>query len=533
MTLSLQQKRSLKLLIQREPKLYKAIYFHLNTRGEMLTFGDRPYMIELYRDKTKEIVIKKSVQCGVSEYLIIDMLDNAENGLSTFYVLPTYSLRNTFVANRIDRLFNNVPYYNSQMSRAQGDADSSSMKHYAKAALKFVGSNTPNEFKEFPADVLVIDEYDECDADNIAKAPDRIKASKHRIKKFVGNPTFEDFGIDAEYKLSDQKEWVVKCDSCGNYQKLDFFKQVVKEINENAYELRDKEWSKKCGRDILCYCIHCEKPFNRLNRDSHWERQNPSSDVSGYHFTRMMQANTTIEELYTTFRKALSNPSKMQAFYNSDLGEPYRASNVALSDYLLEQCVEKGYFMPQTAQECVAGIDVGSVLHVKISQIVEGKRKSVFIGTVPRFEDVDNLIKVYGINCCVIDALPETHKAKELRDRHPGRVFLCTFHAKEGSVKGISINDEEQTISVDRTQSMDDSHADILLGNVILPENARTIADGDCYDQMCAPKRTFDQDGNRYVWKEGSKADHFRLADNYEKLASVLSVQMGVKAWDL
>lgn len=531
--LSEQQKKSLKRLIEREPKIYKALYFHRNTRGEVLSFADRPYMIELYRDRSKEMVIKKSVQCGVSEFLIVDMLDNAENGLSTFYVLPTYSLRNTFVANRIDRLFNNVPYYNNQMSKAQGDADSSSMKHYGKAALKFVGSNTPNEFKEFPADVLVIDEFDECDADNIAKAPDRIKASEHRIKKLVGNPTFEDFGIDAEFKLSDQKEWVVKCDECGNYQKLDFFKQVVSEVNENAYELRDKEWKQNCGRDIFCFCIHCNKPFNRLSRDAHWERQNPSSGISGYHFTRMMQSNTTIEELYSTFQKAQSNPSKMQAFFNSDLGEPYRASNVALSDYLLEQCVEQGYLMPQSAQECVAGVDVGSVLHVKISQVVEGKRKAVFIGTVPRFEDVDNLIKQYGVICCVIDALPETHKAKELRDRHPSKVYLCTFHAKDGSTKGISINQDEQSISVDRTQSMDDSHSDILLQNVILPEDARTIDGGGFYEQMCAPKRVFDQQGNRFVWREGSKADHFRLADNYEKLASVLSVQMGVKAWDL
>ena len=499
----------------------------------MLSFADRPYMIELYRDKSREMVIKKSVQCGVSEYLIVDMLDNAERGLSTFYVLPTYSLRNTFVANRIDRLFKNVRYYGNQMGDAQGDADSASMKHYAKAALKFVGSNTPNEFKEFPADVLVIDEYDECDADNIAKAPDRIKASEHRIKKFVGNPTFEDFGIDAEYKLSDQKEWVVKCDSCGQYQKLDFFKQVVNETSENVYELRDKEWAKGCGRDIHCFCLHCEKPFNRLNRDAHWERQNPSSDISGYHFTRMMQSNTTIEELYTTFVKAQSNPSKMQAFFNSDLGEPYRASNVALSEFLLEKCVHKGYYMPQTARECVMGVDVGSVLHVKISIVEDGKRKAAFIATVPRFEDIDHLIGLFNVQICVIDALPETHKAKELRDRHPGVVWLCTFHAKEGSTKEISIDQENQSISVDRTLSMDDRHADILLQNVVLPENARTIDEGRFYEQMCAPKRVFDQEGNRFVWKEGSKADHYRLADNYEKLAQVLSTQMGVKAWDL
>ena len=190
--------------------------------------------------------------------------------------------------------------------------------------------------------------------------------------------------------------------------------------------------------------------------------------------------------------------------------------------------------MPQTAKGCVAGVDVGSVLNVKISKLdEEGNRISQYIGTVPTFEDIDRLIAQYGIECLVIDALPETHKVKELRDRNRGIVWMCEYHSKQGSTKGLTIDDDEYKVSIDRTQSLDNSHSDILLKKVIYPSNARKIDEGNFYKQMCAPKRIFKEDKNRYIWDEGGKPDHYRHAENYEKIAQDLIQATGVKIWDL
>lgn len=495
-----------------------------------MSFADHPYMADLYLDESQEIVIQKSVQCGVSEWLVVRSLANAENGLSTFYVLPTFTLRNTFVQNRISKLFQVVPYYAEKLKHAQGQSDSTSMKHYASGTLKFVGSNTPNEFKEFPADVMVIDEYDECDQENIAKAPDRIKSSEHRIQIKIGNPTFDDFGINKEFQRSDQKEWVVECHHCKKYQPLDWFKQVVHEKAEGFYELIDEKWSESSNRDIKIFCAHCQKPMNRLSKNAFWRASNPKSRISGYHFTRMMQSNTTIRELWDIFQTALTDPSKLQAFYNSDLGLAYSAKSVSLSDFLLNQCCQD-YVMPSSSTFCVMGVDVGSVLHVKISKVDGSKRISQFIGTVHSFEEIDRLIEQYDVMTCVVDALPETHEAKKLRDRQTGRVYLCSYTGGKGSVQEMRIDDKDMHVTVDRTQSMDESHSDILLKKVVLPKDAKNIDNGDFYAQMQKPKRKYDETAGRYVWTD-EKPDHYRHADNYEKIAMKILGE-GPQIWAL
>ncbi len=497
-----------------------------------MSFAGKKYLLAIYNDNSKAIVIMKSVQCGISEWLIIETLTKGEIGLSTFYVLPKFDLRNTFVANRVDKLFNMVPFYRQLLKEAIGDADSKQIKHFANGTIKFASSNTISDFSEFPADMVIIDELDRCDQNNLAFAADRVKASKHKLIRKVGNPTITGFGISDEFKASDQKEWMVRCEHCATYQELDFFKNVVEEVQEGEYELRDKEWTKESGRDIHTICANCQKPFNRLNEDAYWHRKNPESETSGYHITRLMDAGTPVKELTDIFFKALGNETKMQAFYNSDLGIPYESKGAKLSPFLLDRCVED-YAMPSSAEETIMGVDVGSVLHVNISKLEDGRRKKVYISTVGQFEEIDILIRLYGVNCCVIDALPETHKAKELRDRFKGTVWLCEFHSKEGGTKEITLNQDEYKVICDRTQTIDDAHADILKKNVSLPKNVKTIDDGRFYEQMCAPTRVFDQESNRYVWREGSKADHYRLADVYENIAATITQKMGVKAWTL
>ena len=93
----------------------------------------------------------------------------------------------------------------------------------------------------------------------------------------------------------------------------------------------------------------------------------------------------------------------------------------------------------------------------------------------------------------------------------------------------MKVDDVEMHVTVDRTQSMDESHADILMGNVILPRGSDHI-DG-FYEQMKKPKRMFDDKGTRYIWSD-EKPDHYRHADNYEKIAQkILGEAPGL--WDL
>lgn len=499
-----------------------------------MTFEGKPWIIPIYTDKSHHIVIRKSVQCGISEWLTIRTIAKAEQGFSTFYVLPKYELRNTFVANRIDKLINMVPYYRQLMKDSVGEADSSQIKHIGQGTAKFASSNTFTDFLEFPAHQAIVDELDKCAQEHLPYVNDRLKAAnpRDRYTVKVANPSIDGWGISLEYKDSDQKAWTVPCETCGEYQELDFFKVVVQESEEGQWQLRDRDWVKGMARDIHCVCSRCGGALERLSIKGRWHVNNPGSEVSGYHITRLMDGNTTVQELWKTFVSALGNETKMQAFYNSDLGIPYSSKGAKLTEYLIDQC-RGDYAMPSIADGCVMGVDVGAVLHVKISHFVNGKRRAVCIQTVPNFEDLDILIRLYGVECCVIDALPETHKAREFRDRQQGKVWLCEFHSQEGNTKEIKLNEDEYRVSCDRTQSIDEAHADVLRKQIELPRDAGSIDGGAFYAQMCAPTRVFDEDKKRFVWKEGSKADHYRMADVYEKVAATIKDKMGVHVWAL
>lgn len=532
-TLLPQQKASLTEYLRRtEPRLFYALAHHRNTGKKKMSFEGKRYLLPIYSDNSRDIVVQKSVQCGISEWEIIEAFSKCSQGLAVFFVLPKYDLRNSFVANRVDKCIEMVPFYRRMLKDAVGDSDSKNLKHFANGTIKFASSNTISDFSEFPADVVIIDELDRCDQQNIAYANDRIVASKHKYTRKVANPTIEGFGIADEFKNSDQKEWMARCDKCQTYQELDFFKNVVEEVSEKEYQLLDREWTKDCGRDIHTVCVNCSQPFDRLTEDAYWHRKNPASDVSGYHISRLMDAGTAVAELWKIFQSAQGNETKMQVFFNSDLGIPYQSKGSKLTDFLLDQCVDD-YAMPSSGEDTIMGVDVGAVLNVTISKIEDGRRRKVHVGTVNQFEELDILVRVYGVSCCVMDALPETRKAKEFRDRFRGQVYLCQFHTNEGGTQEIKINQDEYMVTCDRTQVMDDAHADILTKNVILPRGAKTIDNGQFYEQMCAPTRIFDEKMGRFVWREGSKPDHYRLADTYEKIAMTIQRKMGVKAWTL
>lgn len=493
---------------------------HLSTHHQPLTFDDKPYLKAIYHDISPEKIIQKSVQCGISEMLICWSLTYAEYGYAVLYVLPKYSLRNRFVHNRIDPLFQSVPEYKRLVEESVGDADNVGLKHFGKGVLNFVGSNAPSDFIEFPADVLIIDELNRCDYQNLALAPDRLDASnlKHQVQ--VSNPTHDDVGISALFKNSNQKEWFVTCEACHEKQPLEWLVNVANEVDENEYRLLDEGWNETSDRDIQVFCRKCSKPIDRLTSNAEWVKRN-ESDVSGYHISQLYSANTMIAELWATWQEAQGDASKLQIFWNSKIGLPYSPKGSRLSRSELHACTQD-YLMRSDSEKvrCSMGVDVGSLFHVRISSLTsDGKRKAEYIGAVKTTQELSELYSRFKVRYCVIDMFPETRTVKEFQAKHSG-VWLCKFPPNSSAVaaKVIRKDEDEQILDVDRTQAFDNLVASIRKQELILPKNAGLI--DDYYEQMQAPVRVYDEAKDRYSWQEGSKADHYFLAELYDAIAS-------------
>ncbi len=488
-----------------------------------LRFDDRPYLRGIYADGALAQVIKKSVQsCLTERFLVHALIRAGEQGYSVLYVLPSQMARSTFVPNRVDRLFSIAPHYRELARNAIGHAESVALKHFGVGTIKFVGSNSQDEFVEFPADSLIVDEYDRCNLENLLLAPDRLTASLLKEDIRFSTPSIEGYGIDRAYGESDAKRWMVRCGRCGLAQAIDWFQNVVREVESGQFALRDRHWDPEGSADASANCLACEAPIDRLG-PGEWVAEYPNRDVSGYHVSKMIApvakaGERQIATLWAKFQKGQSDLSVYQVFMNSDLGLAWTAPGAKLTEALLAACADEAHHLLPQAVGCAMGVDVGKVFHVEITDnLTQCGPRVVWAGTVQDDEELSRLMRAYDVRCCVVDAAPETHLVKKFQARHPGRVFLARYDANR--IGEPLINTDDGIVSYDRTQSLDASHAELLERGVILPAEFRTIDGGEFVRQMCAPARVFEESRGRYVWIEGSEPDHYRHAHNYNWIA--------------
>jgi len=175
------------------------------------------------------------------------------------------------------------------------------------------------------------------------------------------------------------------------------------------------------------------------------------------------------------------------------------------------------------------GVDVGSLLHVNISTIDETPdgevcRTARFVGAVRTFAEVHDLIRRYHVDCCVIDAMPETRKAQELRDdvmrEGTCEVWLCRFHPTPRvgrQVYGLKLNHKDRVVTVDRTQVFDATFEDIKEGRRVFPSDVFSAL--GWAQQMRAAVRVLNEERGRIIWTEGNSPDHYRLCGIYDRIA--------------
>jgi hypothetical protein len=508
------------------PVLWLAIYHHVGAKGEQLDFANRPWLIQLYRDKSSYIVVKKAAQVGVTTWALCTMFAEAMQGHPGIYIMPTDRIVYEFTPRRIDRVIERVPLYAGHCAHGRKHSNTKTQKTLFGTDWSIVGSNVVTNFFERPVDVLIYDELDKCHQHNLEYAIDRIGASTNPVIRKLSTPTVERFGIDDEYDKSDQKIWMLKCSHCNHWQELDWFRNIV-DVQKDDHRPQPYH----TGRDgtIRAVCAKCHKVLDGTTK-GRWVAKYPDRSISGYHISKLfadVRPTKVLNDLYDRFISAQGNPTKEQRFYNSDLGLPYTAKGSKITDNLLMSCVDLDYAeLPMKAENTVCGVDIGNQLHVHISRIENGKRRKVFIGVVTDYNELHNLAVRYGVRLGVMDAGPEIHEPRRFVRSHPGW-YLCRYN-KDDRVGGtgyddIKVDHVARSISANRTETLDASFQDYLDRRVILPKNYRSIDNGDFAKQMTIPTRIKQErpDGTfRHIWTKGE--DHHRHADNYEAIAARL-----------
>ncbi len=514
-----------------------------------MIFSDMPYLAPMYRDipNLEDVSIRKAVQTGLSElFICMTLWHSGWLGKIVAYILPTFSVRDRFVNQRINKVLMGTKDYRELLPRGR-DVGNNRMKRFGSGSVLFLGSNTTGDFVEFSADTIIVDEIDQCDSDNLSKAKDRIRASSDPRIYRLGNPTLPTVGISKIYQTTDQRLWFCKCPHCNFWQNLDWFKNVVRKNDLGDWMPRDPFVKDKVvlgkidtfREPIQPVCAKCERTFQRPNVGE-WVATYPTKDTAGYSMSRLDILSQGLSELYVEWVLAQGNTTKISTFYTSVLGMPFEYAGARISSEMLYNChgeYELDYGGDEEYEKEIIsmGVDVGSLLHVTISKSIEKdgevQRQTLLIMTVRNFEELQDLILRFHVTVCVIDSMPETRKSQELRDwgMHQGvYVWLCRFFptARVGNQEyGRKLDWRTKTVTVDRTQIMDATFDEIRYAKRQLPKDINTIL--GYHEQMKAPVRVLDEQKSRIIWAEGSAPDHFRLADVYDRLAFDLSTMTG------
>jgi hypothetical protein len=496
-----------------------------------LDFDRFPFQVELYSAgvNDEEAVIKKSTQVGISAYGVRWALYHADTaGRTGLYIFPTARDMWDFSTLRIGPVIRNSPYLAAR--QRPDDPDNKGMKGIGLGTVVFRGSESVRGLESVDADHMVFDEYDLLEHDNIPVAERRTGASLFGYKRRIGWPSVPGWGIDALYEESDQRQWMVRCAACREWQAMDFFKNVD-------------------VRNGMRVCAKCRKPIDVAKGE--WVARFPDQDrPRGYHVTQLLVPGKSMRDLIRASKKR--RPSEKQSFMNRDLGEAWAPEEGRLSDAAFEAAVAAGggYNAATSLPEVVSsagalrtmGVDVATTrnINVRVSEHLEGagdRKRALFVGEVESFSEVDELFQRFAVNMAAVDHLPEGRLARAFAERHPGQVYLIALTDSAGRVKEpLSVDDSMMSASVNRTVAIDAMLEQIRGQQNLLPANAPegykealqapnriVLRDEDTGGGIgAAGKRTVNPPKGARVFYRSSGPDDYAMAEVFDVMATEL-----------
>jgi len=519
-------------------------------QGTPFTFEYHRPLEAIYRDVHKHICVTKPAQVGATTWATaraiwyMDMGAQYFNldryGLSVGYLMPTNAKINKFVRTDVDVLRQESEYLEHFFNRASIDQNSQKIIGYS--IMHLLGMQSEAALKSWPGDVLVFDEYDEMQERMIELARKRLNASKLRHEIDLSTPTLPDYGIDKQFRQSDQQIWHIECPNCHEWTDLEFFRDWRALHPERtlgdpvAYDVW-KDWDKSVLRDAdwNCYCPKCLFVLKQ-NSPGEWKPRNPDKRgrdplIRGYQIPVL--AFPTVDFLAIVLALTSGDAIKVAEAHRSNLGLPYLQGGAKLVDSNISELVDNTILINGRVPSglrpthVTMGVDVGSVFHYRISANYEHiGRVVIAMGRAASWDDLSKLIVQYRVSKCVVDHMPEANSCREFQVKHPHIVVRAAYSVEPKAVRYSEVN-EDGLITIQRTVAHEDvfgaviGHAEIW--------TAECASNSEVLLHMCAPYRTTRLNARTGEivahWDHGGVPDHFFHASIYDRCASSLIPQ--------
>lgn len=505
----------------------------LKVDGRPFDLAGREYIIDVIRDVSQKIVVKKAAQTAFTiTFLVRTFHWITERGWHHMYLLPAKTGAIPFVQKRVDPIIAS----NEILAQKFKSVDNRTHKQTQEdIALLIRGTNVESELQETPVDVVIFDEFDRMVQEFLSDAKHRTDGSKVKRLTYLSTPSVPGHGIDSDdmWWESDQRKWEVPCPHCGRFQFFTLEENV--KIGENRY-------------DCAFECSHCSKeiPDNAraaLNKVGQWVPHNLQGNFVGYQVNQFSSPTMGLIDIMEDYFLGQSDAHKLKSFFNQSLGEPYSAAGDQITPVILDNCRVKGFQIGGIPNGPVyIGIDVG---HDEIYVIAHTINRfgQLQLWGMWHFLDAERdaweqlearVLTKIGTWVAVCDAHPDKRGAQALAKKYPGKFWMGFEkdrpNQSETCVFSRVKHGEAGEVTIDRTLAFDTLIHRMLEGQYILPMDARTIGEhmprrdyNGYYSHMIQMVRVEEADAKGIVvarWVKSRSADHWHHATMFSLAAT-------------
>lgn len=297
-----------------------------------------PYQREIMDAFTQpgvwQIVIMASAQVGKSEIELNMMgcaIDNDPGPM--LYIQPTDKVAEDYSKRRIAPMINACPTLRQKVFKARSrDAmNTITMKTFPGGSLAIIGANSPADLSSKPVRYIFMDETDrfpasagtEGDPQELAERRTETFRHNRKIVK-TSTPTIKGASkIETDYMNGTQEEWHTECPHCHTYSYIRFAdihfekEDFTNQSGDEDYTVKVVTWRcPVCKRDIGEY--ECKR------LPAKWVSKNPKAldnGIRSFRLNAFMSPWSDWKDIVWKFLKAHKDPTKLQTFYNTILGE--------------------------------------------------------------------------------------------------------------------------------------------------------------------------------------------------------------------
>lgn len=486
------------------------------------SFTDHEYQLEILRDQSQEIIVRKCSQIGLTELSIryaMAML-RIIDGMTCIYTLPTASFAANFAKTRVDPI---IAASEDLSFAVNPNLDNTEIKQLSNSFLYLKGTIGSAAAISVPSDLNIHDEFDFSDLEVLSNYESRLTHSKYKLRREFSTPTVDNFGISGSFNRSKRKWNFVQCCHCAEWFLPSYFEHVkVPGYDGDLRGITRDNIDQYRWKEATLLCPKCGKAPDLGPAYRQWVLENPNEnhEASGYQI-QPFDAPAIITPAYLIQRS--TKYKRYADFVNFNLGLPAEDKENALTREEIVSILVQGEFpsFPTT----VMGIDMGVTCHFTIAgydytsgQLYVVHREKVNIANFARRKQ--ELAIQYRVVMTVMDSQPYVDTVLRLQETDVNLFGAVYVASKKIEIFQIEDKDEDlssgrlpvKMVKINRNPAFDDLVSCIRGGKLFVKRSADR-EDEEFISQCTDMRRTQifgDDQEMKFVWKKSEKGnDHY------------------------